>query len=70
MSAAVGGIFLVWTRSTKCAIKVGNIGLKFFSFSKELFTSALQFYLLCFVGRFQRPRGLRRTSAAVRLLRL
>jgi len=41
MSAVDGAFFLVWTRSTKCAIKVGNIGLKFSSFSKELFTSSL-----------------------------
>ena len=71
MSAVVGTIFLVWTRSTKCGIKVGNIGLKFSSFSKELFTSALHvFCLLIFVRRSQWPRGLRRMSAAVRLLRL
>ena len=70
MSTVVGAILLVWTRSTRCALKVGNIGLKFSSFSKDLFTSALQFYLLFSVGRSHRPRSLRRTSAAVRLLRL
>ena len=49
VSVAVGAIFLVWTRSTKCAIKVGNIGLKFSSFSKELFTSALYFFFPYFL---------------------
>ena len=54
MSAVVGAIFLVWTRSTKCGINVGNISLKFSIFSKELFTSALYFFS-CFL--FVGPSG-------------